>query len=417
MTMDSKPDARPTQGGGSPTGEPLALVTICLEADAGAELRQFVRGTPLLRLQAEVHAYITDDDTVLTWMQPPGPDICLIDFDRDRASAIATAERLKEIVPGAAVFAISSNSQPNLIIEAMRCGCSEYIVKPADREQLLEAIARVGARKREKRDQISGQVLSFLGAKGGAGVTTIATHLGALLAKSCSRRTLLIDLHPTCGEAALFLGLTKYQYHFYELVENVERLDSDLLQSFVLRHPSGLDVLAAPNFSEPELHVITESVGQAIDFIRTKYEYVLVDCSPGLTAQNLEALRRSDHIYVITVPEVPALRNVARLLDYFNRHEFPPYKIDVAVNRHHIKNSTISDAELEKAIRKKIFWKIPNQYQKVIRTINAGDPAAQLQDSEVARSLLSWAETLGVKPELPAAKKKGGKSILGLFGG
>src|SRR5512143_2783130 len=100
MTTDSNPDARPTRSGGPTSGEPLALVTICLEADAGAELRQFVRGTPLLRLQAEVHTYITDEDTVLTWMQPPGPDICLIDFDRDRASAIATAERLKETVPG-----------------------------------------------------------------------------------------------------------------------------------------------------------------------------------------------------------------------------------------------------------------------------------------------------------------------------
>ena len=413
--MNTKESAKAPLGEGPPSGERLSLVTVCLDTEAGTELRQFVRATPFLRLQAEVHSYLSEEDTGLMWMQPPCPDICLIDFDRDRSNAITTAERIHEKLPTTAIFAISSNSQPSLIIQAMRCGCSEYVVKPADREQLLEAVARIGARKREKREQVAGQVLTFLGAKGGSGATTVATHLGTLLAKPLLRRALLIDLHPTCGEAALFLGLKKHQYHFYELVENVERLDSELLQSFVLHHPSGLDVLPAPDFSEPERHVPTEAIGQAIDFVRTKYEFVLVDCAPGLTEQNLEVIRRSDHVYVMTVPEVPALRNAARLLDYFNRNQMPQDRVDVIVNRH-VKKSAISDGEIEKAIRKKIFWRVPNEYQKVIRTINAGDPSTQVTDSEVARSLLLWAEAVGAKLEAPAEKKKASKGFFGLFG-
>jgi pilus assembly protein CpaE len=414
--MDTKESAGIPFAEGPPSGEGLSLVTICLDAEAGAELRQFVREAPFLRLQAEVHSYLAEEETKLTWMQPPSPDICLIDFDRDHANALTTAERIHERLPDTAIFAISSHSEPNLIIEAMRCGCSEYVVKPVGREQLLEAVARVGVRKREKRAQVSGQVLTFLGAKGGSGATTIATHVAALLAKSCSRKTLLLDLHPGCGEAALFLGLTKHQYHFYELVESVDRLDSELLQSYVLHHSSGLDLLPAPDFSEPVRRVSTESVGQAVDFLRTKYEFVLIDCSPGLTDQNLEVIPRSDHVYIITVPEVPALRNVARLLDYFNRQEFGRDKVDVIVNRHQAKNSVITDGEIEKVIRKKIFWKVPNQYQQVIQTITAGDPSAQLSNSAVARSLLSWAQALGTKPAAQARKKKSGKSFLGWFG-
>ena len=87
------------------------------------------------------------------------------------------------------------------------------------------------------------------------------------------------------------------------------------------------------------------------------------------------------------------------------------------MNRHHAKNSVISDSEIEKAIRRKIFWKVPNSYQKVIRTINSGDPTADISDSDVARSLMSWAESLGAKagPSVDI-KKKSGKSFLGLFG-
>ena len=203
----------PSREGLSP-GETLSLVSICMDAEAGGELRQLVQSTPFIRLQAELRNYVTEDESVLEWMKDPGPHICLIDFDRDRKSAIATAERIHERLPHTAIFATSSNSQPDLIIQAMRCGCSEYVVKPADREQLLEAIARVGGRRREKREQLNGQVLAFLGAKGGSGVTTVVTHLGALLAKSCLRKTLVVDLHPTFGDAALYLGFTKHQYHF-----------------------------------------------------------------------------------------------------------------------------------------------------------------------------------------------------------
>jgi len=414
--MDTKESAGIPFGEGPSSREWLSLVAICLDGESGAELRQFVRGTPFLRLQAEVDSYLAEEDTSLTWMQPPGPDICLVYFDRDHASAITTAERIHERLPGSAIFAISSHSQPNLIIEGMRCGCSEYVVKPVGGEQLWEAVARVGVRKREKHTPFSGQVLTFLGAKGGAGVTTITTHLAALLAKSCSRKTVLIDLHPGCGEAALVLGLTEHQYHFYELVENVDRLDAELLQSFVLHHSSGLDLLPAPEFTEPARDVLPESVGQAVAFLRTKYEFVLIDCAPGLTTQNLAVITHSDHVYIITVPEVAALRNVARLLDYFTRREFGQDKVDVVVNRHNAKNNVITDDQIEKAIRKKIFWKVPNQYQQVMQTINAGDPSAQLSNSAVARTLLSWAEALAAKPDAQPEKKKSGKFFQGLFG-
>lgn len=139
MTMDIKESAEIPFAEGPPSREWLSLVAICLDAESGAALRQFVEGTPFLRLQAEVHSYLAEEDASLTWTQPPGPDICLIDFDRDRAKASITAERIHERLPGTALFAISSQSQPDLIIEGMRCGCSEYLIKPVGGEQSVES--------------------------------------------------------------------------------------------------------------------------------------------------------------------------------------------------------------------------------------------------------------------------------------
>jgi pilus assembly protein CpaE len=411
--MDTRENADASSRGLS-SGEALSVVGICLDAEAARELRELIDATPFLRLQAELKRYVTEDDPLLDSTQEPAPDICLIDFDHDRHSAVLTAERIHERLPSTAVFAVSSNAQPDLIIQAMRCGCTEYALKPAYRDQLLEAVARVWGRKRERREQLNGEVLTFLGAKGGSGVTTVATHLGTLLAKSCSRKVLLLDLHPSFGDAALYLGLTKHQYHFFELAENVDRLDTDLLQSFVLRHPSGLDVLPAPDVSQPIPHVSSEAIEQTVDFIRLRYEFVLIDCAPGLVEQNLEMIRRSDQLYLVTVPEVSALRNVVRYLDYLAHIEFSRERTHVVLNRH-VKRSAITDDEIEKAIRQKIYRKVPNQYNQVIRTIHGGDPSSQLATSEVARNLLAWAGALGGKPERDEEKKKLGKGFLGLL--
>src|SRR5207302_11348744 len=148
--------------------------------------------------------------------------------------------------------------------------------------QLLNAVAGVGGRRRERTQPFRAQVLAFMGAKGGCGVTSVVTQLGALLANSFSKKTLLVDLHPDFGDAALYLGLTKYRYHFFELAENTDRLDAELLQSFVLHHSSGVDLIPAPSGTEPARLISPGALSQTLDFLRSRYEFILIDLPPGL---------------------------------------------------------------------------------------------------------------------------------------
>jgi len=293
----------------------------------------------------------------------------------------------------------------------MRSGCTEYLIKPVDRDQLVEALARVGGRKKEKREQITGQVLAFLGAKGGTGVTTLSIHLAAVLAQRY-RKTLLVDLHPDLGDASLFLGLPRHQYHFYDLAENTHRLDTELLQGFLVRHPSGLEVLPAPDGFDTPRHVAADAVERTVEFLRLQYDFVLVDCPPGLNEQNLAVVDHADQLYLVATPEIPALRNVARHLEYLSRFEYARDKIRVVINRHS-KGGPITDAQIEKAIRKTIYWKVPNQYGDVMKSINAGNPLT-LARSEFMRSLGDWAQALAGKPRQPA--KKESKGMFGFLG-
>jgi len=167
------------------TGDPLSVVGVCLDEETWTVLKLFSESAPLIRLRSHLSEYRTQEtDSPAEWFGTPAPEICIIDFDRDRKKAAITAEIIHSASPETALFAISSDPQPGLIIEAMRSGCSEYLLKPIGREQLLNAVARVGGRRRERLQPNKAQVLAFMGAKGGCGVTSLVTQLGALLASS-----------------------------------------------------------------------------------------------------------------------------------------------------------------------------------------------------------------------------------------
>ncbi|MBV9342012.1 MAG: hypothetical protein JO159_14140, partial [Acidobacteria bacterium] len=245
------------------TNEPLSVVGVCLDEETWTILKNFAESAPLIKLRSHLSDYrVQETDSVSDWLGSPLPDICIIDFDRDRRKAAQTAENIHGGAPDTALFAVSTDAQPDLIIQSMRSGCSEYLLKPVGREQLLNAVARVGGRRKERTQAFKAQVLAFMGAKGGCGVTSLVTQLGALLANTFSKRTLLVDLHPDFGDAALYLGLTKYRYHFFELVENTERLDGELLQSFLAHHSSGLELIPAPEGADVPRRILPGAVAQ-----------------------------------------------------------------------------------------------------------------------------------------------------------
>ncbi len=394
--------------------EPVSVVGISVDDEVWRFLGLFAGSTGLIQLRNRIgdDRGGIDQDTILDNLGSPNPDICLIDFDKDRRGAAIVAERIHTTLPDTAVFAVSSQTHPDAILEAMRAGCGEYLIKPIDREQLVKAVARIGARRRDKQEQGRAQLLAFMGAKGGCGTTTLVTQFGALLASSFGRNSLLLDLHPDFGDAALYLKLTKTRFHFFELLENTDRLDADFLQSFVMRHSSGLDLIPAPEGSAVTRDALPPgALIHTLGFLRQRYEFILADLPPSLNEENLTLIRDCDQLYLVTVAEVSAVRNVVRQLEYFASKDIPKEKIRVILNRYHKKN-VVSDAQIEKALEQKIFWRVPNQYPQVVKTIHEGDPVAQLASSEVTRSLEAWAESVGKRPGTEVKKREGG-GILG----
>jgi len=105
-------------------GDPLAAVTVCLDDDTRGLLNLFTEKDSLVRLRRHLERYPTDEQELTGDLSA---DIYLVDFDRDRQRATQAAEEIHAADLDAAIFAVSAQSAPDSIIQAMRCGCSEYI--------------------------------------------------------------------------------------------------------------------------------------------------------------------------------------------------------------------------------------------------------------------------------------------------
>ena len=390
---------------------PLRVISVCLDEGSLTGLQRELRSMTDAEFLVNLPQYLGAADAMgAQRMKDFYPDIVMLDFDQDRVRAAATAEHLEAVFKDrVAIFAVSSKSEPDLIISAMRSGCSEYLVKPLAKERLVQAFTKVATRKQEReRGKQRGKIITMLGAKGGAGVTTIAVHISTFLAKLRGGRILLIDQHPDLGDIALYLGIDKHLYHFYELVNNVDRLDAKLVQGFVVHHASGIDVLASPDAFETGVNVSGPDVESTLEFLKTIYDYIVIDCAPGLSGLNLAAVQRSDEVWLVATPDVPSVRNLSRYLEHLTRFSYPVDSVRVLINRYS-KRGEITREHMEKVLRKSVYMTVPNSYAEVMDAVNTGTPITPGTRSEFAAALRQWTDSLsdnGAAISVPAEKRR-----------
>jgi pilus assembly protein CpaE len=339
--------------------------------------------------------------------------VALVDCDRDPEQALQTMERLRSLLlRNLSVVAFATKVDASYLLRAMRAGCNEFLTKPASPEALEEALNRFRtAHISEAGGQPNaGRVISFFGAKGGAGTTTLAVHLANNLVRRHRKRTLLIDHHHELGHISLYLGLKGGQYHFDELIRNSDRLDGNLLNGFVTRHTGGLEVLASPDVCANDYKCSPEEIQSVISFLRTQYDFVLIDSS--MTYKDIvPALQQSsDEVYLVSTPDVASLRDLARRVEHLRLTDPQSEKLRIIVNR-----STSDDAvnaeQIEAAIRFPVWMAIPNNYADLVRAINAGEPIPPQHRSTFAQQINKWADkilsVMAAPIDQPAPVKKG----------
>ena len=338
--------------------------------------------------------------------------IALIDFDRKPDEAAQSAEILHQMFPGKiAIIAVSKRSHEELILQAMRAGCSEFLPCPFILSQFTDMVGRLQSRftaLAPESAKNSGHVIALFGVKGGVGGTTLAIYLATFLVRQHRKKVLLIDHHHQLGHVCLYLGLTENPYYFDELLRNVDRLDVELLAGFLTRHPSGLDVLPSPDTCAVRYSSSPHDMEHVLSFLRSEYDYVILDSSLETQNVNSAIIDSADEVYLVATPDVAALRDLSRHVENFGLDAKTAPKLRIAINRSS-SNDAVSAEQVEAAVRFPVSVTIPNAYAELIHAINAGEPLSPQRRSEFTTKISKWANRIvhaQSNPETDTPKKR-----------
>ncbi|HUB18623.1 MAG TPA: AAA family ATPase [Acidobacteriaceae bacterium] len=341
--------------------------------------------------------------------------IAIIDFDRDAQGAAETAAYFQQLFFGRFfAAALSNQSDPNLLLAAMRAGCNEVLKNPIDSRELGDLFDRQERQwaATTGRSRSTGHILSFFGAKGGVGTTTVAVTLAYFLVRQKNKKVLLIDNHPEFGHVCLYLGLDGTRYHFDELIRNVNRLDSTLLRGFIAKHSSGLEVLSSPENHDLSRTVDPDALERTLEFLRGEYDYILLDCETTLEEASLAVMDRSDQIYLVATPDIGAIRDLSRYIDGLSRNESTSARLHIIVNRYS-SHGAIAVEQIEKAIRVPVEVRLCNAYTECQRAINVGEPIGPDKKSEISTQFLRWTSILSGDETPKAQPARKGFSLFG----
>jgi pilus assembly protein CpaE len=328
-------------------------------------------------------------------------DIVLVDLDTTPKLALNLVESIS--VRGLAIAMVySAQADPDLLLRAMRVGAREFLTLPFYPSAMAEALVRASALRSANRPQekADGRLLVFLGAKGGSGVTTLACNYAVSLAKESGQKTLLIDLNLPLGDAAINLGI-KPRYSTVNALQNSSRLDVSFLSTMLIRHSSGLFVLAAPS----ELVTVQfsdDAVDKLLKVAREEFYFVVVDAGSRLDLQHTILFEEADTIYMVTQIGIPDLRNSNRLISLLSAAGSP--KLSIVINRYDPRSVEIDEDHITKAFTRPADWKIPNNYIAVRRMQNTATSLME-DDSEISRAIRQMTRSVSGQPAIPEKKK------------
>jgi pilus assembly protein CpaE len=302
-----------------------------------------------------------------------GLQYCFLDTASDRGTAFAAMSMLNSSCPDVPVFALLRSNDPDLILQCLRQGASEFLIQPFTAEQLRNALAKLS---RLHPTGVAGggnygQVYCVMPGKGACGATTVACHLAYALLRQKAGKVLLADLDGLTGTLGFLLKL-KSNYSFADALAHAGSLEQDVWK--VLVTPcQGLDVLLSP---ESPLEGLGEAADPApiLSYSRQFYGAVVLDTGGAYGDWSVSLARLCDELLLVSTNELVALHAVQRAQAYLARNGLDPSKIRLIVNRYS-KDVGLRREAIQTALQSEVFETLPSDYEAIQRSLMEGKHA------------------------------------------
>lgn len=335
------------------------------------------------------------------------PNCILMDINMPEMDGIAATERIYQELPESVIIIISVQGEQEYLRKAMLAGARDYLVKPFSGNELANTIRQVWEmeqsrhfqQEKNKLPQKSAQVITVFSAKGGVGKTTIATNIAVSLAKE-NKDVILIDLDLQFGDVPIMMNLKVKRSMADWYSEGFLDIDD-----YLLKHNSGVKVLAAPEIPEEGELITAEHVSQLITDLQPLADYLIIDTPQFFQATTLQSLDLADCVLLVATPDLVNLKNVRRCLDVLGKLNIAD-KVQIVVNKVG-KNSGLAFNQFNAHLNKSIWQQLPYDPRITALAVTQGIPVVNLNaKARLSRALIKLTKQLNAdEPDQPGEAK------------
>lgn len=381
------------------------------EANA-PKLRRSVTTLPNLRIVAEL-----DEPSLLSQAVAQFPcDLLLADLDPGAPVVIECLRQLREAHQDLPIFALSQQTEGDVILRAMKAGIKEYLVKPLNVEELEQAVSRVASSQPGGKE--SGKLISVMGTAGGVGCTTLATNLAVELAAlvGLDQKVAIVDLDFRFGHVATLLDVHG-QHTVAELCSSQEELDPQMVMKALIKHDSGLYVLRRPHsFAQAEM-ITAAHCANVLTTLQEMCAYVVVDGPTRHDPGGRSVLDAADYNFMILQLLVTSVRNTDRMIQELGVQGFNTDRILLICNRLGRDSAHLEVQQVETILNRKVFAALSDDWKNVSSSINIGQPLMTYNERSKVRQEIQNLAKMVHCPETMTVDSSKRSGLLGrIFG-
>ncbi|HET7333777.1 MAG TPA: pilus assembly protein CpaE [Rhizomicrobium sp.] len=307
-------DMQDEQFGAAPHERPVPRISIqafCEFPDTGAALQRAAADRRLSKAHVEVQLGGLQA-AVEYHGANPSPNLLIVETRLQGQAALDEIDRLAEVCdPTTKVVIVGRVNDVHLYRELIRRGVSEYIVAPLNPLHLIEMIS--GLYLGEDAAPI-GRIVSFIGARGGAGSSTLAHNAGWCIAERFHINTAIVDLDMAFGTVGLNFNEEPSQ-GVADALAAPERLDDVLLDRLLLKAGEHLSLFTSPAALDRDYDSDDSAYETVIDAVRQTTPCVIVDLPHMWMPWVRQTLLASDEIVIVATPDLVSLRTAKAMAD------------------------------------------------------------------------------------------------------
>ena len=325
-----------------------------------------------LQLEDEVSLEPTLDAALRRMREGASPRVLILDLS-DSAAPIAELSAARSV--GGAdlkLLAVGTVNDVTLFRDLLAAGASDYLVKPLSRETLASSLEKRGGSGGGGPGAGLGQVIAFVGSRGGVGATTVAVGCAWVLSDKYKENTVLVDLDLHFGTVALNFD-TDPGSGLCEALEQPSRIDALFVDRATVKVSDTLRILAAEAAIAETLMIDAGAIDVLLYELRRKFNWVIIDLPRWVTPTQRVVLGAASKVVILCERSLAGLRDAIRMQTLMREHA-PQTEVLLVDAGACGERATLGKAEFEKAVGKSLDATLPHDAKSAGAAANAGQP-------------------------------------------